>query len=84
MMSRSFGDEIGHTCGVICTPVVKAFPLDNDCSILVVATDGLWEMLGCGMISSICRSHLQTKNAAAAAKELCLRAQQAWQKVGVC
>lgn len=84
MMSRSFGDEIGHTCGVICTPVVKTFPLDGDCSTLVVATDGLWEMLGYSVISSICRGHLQTKNAAAAARELCLKAQQAWQKVGDC
>jgi serine/threonine protein phosphatase PrpC len=81
MMSRSFGDEIGHACGIICTPVVKTFPLDKDCSTLVVATDGLWEMLGYGMINSICRNHLQAKDASAAAKELCLKAQQAWQKV---
>lgn len=46
----------------------------------MIASDGLWEMVPEQVIANICRNHLADGNARAAAKELCQRAQQVWQK----
>lgn len=87
MMSRTFGDEIGHACGIICTPgnpalisEVKIFPVDSKCQFYVIGSDGLWEMLPETIIGQVCLQYLSERNADAAAKELCRRAQAAWQK----
>lgn len=41
MMTRSLGDVVAHTQGVIHTPDIETFNLNDD-DILVLATDGLW------------------------------------------
>lgn len=45
-MSRSLGDVVAHSAGVISDPEFTEFDLDenNDC-FLVIATDGLWEFV---------------------------------------
>jgi serine/threonine protein phosphatase PrpC len=45
MMSRSFGDRYGHSCGVISTPEVINFKLDSSCKAIVLGSDGLWEVM---------------------------------------
>jgi len=45
-MSRSIGDRAGEQCGIIATPIVKAFrshPQSDQ--FLVVASDGVWDVL---------------------------------------
>jgi serine/threonine protein phosphatase PrpC len=45
-MSRSLGDKLAHTVGVIPDPDFKHMELDRDKYeyILVAASDGLWDM----------------------------------------
>lgn len=45
MMSRSFGDQIGHRVGMTCMPEVKIFQNDSSRRMLIVGSDGLWEKL---------------------------------------
>ncbi|CAM9376984.1 unnamed protein product [Chrysoparadoxa australica] len=58
-MSRSLGDKIAHTAGVISKPdvyVKELAPEDGDC-LLILATDGLWEFMSneeCIEIASSC------------------------------
>lgn len=44
-MSRSIGDRVAHTIGVISTPEIKTFPLAATDKFLILATDGIWEVL---------------------------------------
>jgi len=45
-MSRSLGDVVAHTAGVISEPEFSEFDLDPETDkFLVVATDGLWEFI---------------------------------------
>lgn len=45
-MSRSLGDAVAHTAGVISDPEFTEFELDPETDkFLVVATDGLWEFV---------------------------------------
>jgi serine/threonine protein phosphatase PrpC len=47
-MSRSIGDAIGKTIGVISTPVCQSFMFDNKNDLfLVLATDGIWDVMNC-------------------------------------
>jgi serine/threonine protein phosphatase PrpC len=46
-MSRSIGDDVAHSVGVINQPDVASFKLENadDQAFLILATDGVWEFL---------------------------------------
>ena len=45
-MSRSIGDFVVHTAGVVSTPDISELELDGDADcMLIVATDGLWDQL---------------------------------------
>lgn len=44
-MSRSLGDAVAHTAGVISEPEFTTRLLDDNDRCLVIATDGLWEFM---------------------------------------
>lgn len=45
MMTRSFGDRIGHTIGLISIPEIKEFQIRDSDIGLILGSDGLWEHL---------------------------------------
>jgi serine/threonine protein phosphatase PrpC len=44
-MSRSFGDYVASTAGVISEPEVTYFKVEFQKGFIVVASDGVWEFL---------------------------------------
>ena len=44
-ISRSLGDTVATTVGVISLPECSTYNLNLDTKYLVVATDGIWEMM---------------------------------------
>jgi len=44
-MSRSFGDEIAHTIGVIVNPEINEYQLLNEDKFIILASDGIWEFI---------------------------------------
>ena len=46
-MSRSFGDIIGSTVGVLNEPEIKFFNYDKNDKFIIIASDGLWEYISC-------------------------------------
>jgi len=44
-MSRSLGDSVAHTAGVISEPEMFTHKLSEDDKIIVMASDGLWEFM---------------------------------------
>lgn len=44
-MSRSFGDLVAASVGVISEPEVNFYNIENHDRFLIVASDGLWEFI---------------------------------------
>ena len=44
-MSRSFGDRVAATVGVISEPEIKEFGLTENDKFMIVASDGIWEFI---------------------------------------
>jgi len=44
-MSRSFGDQIGASVGIISEPEIIEHTITQEDMFLVVASDGLWEFI---------------------------------------
>lgn len=70
MMSRSFGDRYGHTCGVISTPEIINFDLSKNSRAVVLGSDGLWEVMTQKQILEVVKKHSATRNADGAALDL--------------
>ena len=44
-MSRSFGDYVASTVGVVADPEVTYFKIDFSNGFIVIASDGVWDVL---------------------------------------
>ena len=44
-MTRSFGDRVAATVGVISEPEIKEFELDINDKFMIIASDGIWEFI---------------------------------------
>ena len=44
-MSRSFGDDIAHTIGVICEPEIIEIDFNEEDKFIILASDGIWEFM---------------------------------------
>ena len=44
-MSRSFGDEVAHTVGVITEPEINEYFFLEEDKFIIIASDGLWEFI---------------------------------------
>ena len=44
-MSRSFGDEVAHTVGVITDPEISEYFFMEEDKFIIIASDGLWEFI---------------------------------------
>jgi serine/threonine protein phosphatase PrpC len=44
-MSRSFGDEVAHTVGVITEPEMNEYFFMEEDKFIIIASDGLWEFI---------------------------------------
>lgn len=82
MMSRSFGDQLGHRVGMIAEPEVRVFQKGHSDRMVILGSDGLWEKLPQASILSICSKYLQGPNSAEKiCKELVAQAAKKWDKV---
>ncbi len=44
-MSRSFGDEVAHSVGVIAEPEIKEYNFVHEDKFVILASDGIWEFI---------------------------------------
>ena len=52
-MTRSFGDEVGASVGVISTPEVGEYKIKEEDRAIIIASDGLWEYMSNKEVSDI-------------------------------
>ena len=44
-MTRSFGDRIAQTVGVISEPEIKEYTFNENDKFMLIASDGIWEFI---------------------------------------
>ena len=77
-MSRSVGDEVSQTVGVISTPEVIVHEITSEDIFCVWASDGVWEFLSNQQVCSIVWKYQQDLNEAAT--QLVEESQKQWKK----
>ena len=95
-MSRSFGDAIVHTMGVSADPEVTEHHVDTNDIFLILATDGIWDVIDSQQSVQIVHSHYSRSTTAGrsawnpteAAHLLAMTARRRWESlspmIGLC
>lgn len=89
MMSRSFGDQMGHKVGMTCVPgnyrvmpEVKIVNREPNDKLLIVGSDGLWEKFSeAANVNFIRKNYRDVNGAEKICKELVSSATNRWNKV---
>ena len=83
-MTRSFGDQIAVTVGVISEPEVKIYNIENKDKFLIIASDGLFEYLNNDEIVKIVGNFYFDNNCKSAVHKLYNEAHKRWKKNDIC
>ena len=70
-MTRALGDAVMLQAGVVPTPIVQSFPRDDDDKnrILVLATDGIWDVLDNDCVGEIVRQYQDSSSSSSSSME---------------
>ena len=79
-MSRSVGDFIATSLGVIPEPIFMEEKLDNDSKFIVVASDGIWEFLSNERVAEIVMPFYKNDDPDGACKALIKESTEWWNK----
>ena len=80
-LSRSIGDEIGKTIGVISQPTFISKKLDNRAKFIILGSDGFWDVMDPKDIIIIVKKYLDSGDPGKAAKALVEKAKKEWDKI---
>jgi len=75
-MSRSIGDEVSQSVGVICTPVIRRHDVASEDLFVILASDGVWEFISNEEACYIVWRH--RSNLSDAADELIAESKKRW------
>ena len=79
-MSRSFGDSVGQSLGIIAEPEVKEYLIQKEDRALIIATDGLWEYTSNQEVADVVKKFLDKKDVNNIISELYNLSVENWQK----
>lgn len=79
-MSRSFGDEVASSVGVIPIPEIKEWKLTEEDKFVILASDGLWEFMESEEVVNIVKDFYLSKNIQGAAEYLVKESTKRWIK----
>ena len=57
-MTRSFGDEVGTSVGVLPLPEVTEYKVKEEDRMIVIASDGLWEYVSNKEVTDVCKKFI--------------------------
>lgn len=81
-MSRSFGDQIAHSCGVTEVPEIKIMQFDPSVHKgVILASDGIWEHIQSQQACKLIENEISCNQADIAVDILVLEALQKWKTV---
>ena len=79
-MSRSFGDQIAHSVGVVVSPEILEHHFCEEDKVILLASDGIWEFLENDEIVNIIKKYYEENNAADALEEIYKEADKKWRE----
>ena len=79
-MSRSFGDQIAHSVGVVVSPEILEHHFCEEDKVILLASDGIWEFLENEEIVNIIKKYYEENNAADALEEIYKEADKKWRE----
>ena len=77
-MSRSVGDFLASTLGVIPEPVVREEVIDDDTEFIIVASDGVWEFLSNEDVCNIVKPFYEKGDPEGACRALIKKSTEWW------
>ena len=80
MMSRTFGDRVGHMCGITDIPEVMIETLTSNHLCLVLGSDGLFDGVDTVTLKDILLQNLKAKDSSTAAEQLLEKATTGWKE----
>jgi len=80
-MTRSIGDLVASKVGVTCEPELFEWEINNDCKFIVVATDGVWEVLSNEEVVGIISPYYNNMDVESATEKLNDEARKKWKNV---
>lgn len=80
-MSRSIGDLVASKIGVSCEPQVFEVELNDESLFIVLATDGVWEVLGNEEVAGIVSKYYENLDVESATEKLVEEAAKRWKNV---
>ena len=80
-MTRSFGDSIAHTVGVISEPEIKRYDFTGNEKFIIIASDGIWEYISSEECVNIVKKFYENNlDAVGAINAIIKEAFNRWQK----
>jgi len=80
-VSRAFGDLVAKKAGVIAEPEVKDVMLTVSDRVLIIASDGVWDVTTNEQAVEMCLHHVESKDAILAASDIVFYARQQWEAI---
>lgn len=82
-MTRSFGDQIASSVGVICEPEIKCVPLKEEDKFIIMGSDGLWEYMSNKECIKIVSKYYNQKDINTAINQLYKETHKKWREVSI-
>ena len=69
-MTRSFGDEVGASVGVVSVPEIGEYKIKEEDKAIIIASDGLWEYMSNEEVTDVVKNLIEQNNADIIANKL--------------
>lgn len=79
-MTRSFGDRVAATVGVISEPEITYYDFHNDDKFFIIASDGVWEFINSTHCINIIKDFYMKKDIKGCCEYLYVESKQQWLK----
>ena len=79
-MSRSFGDQIAHSVGVVVSPEILEHHFCEEDKVILLASDGIWEFLESEEILDMIKKYYEKNDAEGALEEIYKEADKRWRE----
>ena len=79
-MSRSFGDQIAHSVGVVVDPEILEHNFNEEDKIILLASDGIWEFMENEEVLNIVKKYYEQNNTEEALEEIYKEADKRWRE----
>ena len=79
-MTRSFGDRVAATVGVMSEPEIKEFNFDEDDKFMIIASDGIWEFISSQECVDMIQSYYESNDLKGCCEYLYQESSRRWLK----